>query len=58
MARQLYDRRMTFYTEYLTFKTAKHREYINMTPQVESALRKSKQFRNCREPEIGAVERI
>jgi secondary thiamine-phosphate synthase enzyme len=32
---------MRFYTEYLTFKTAKHREYINMTPQVESALRKS-----------------
>jgi secondary thiamine-phosphate synthase enzyme len=32
---------MKFYTEYLTFKTAKHREYINMTSQVESALRKS-----------------
>jgi secondary thiamine-phosphate synthase enzyme len=32
---------MNFHTEYLTFKTAKHREYINMTPQVESALRKS-----------------
>ena len=41
MTQQLYDRRMRFYTEYLTFKTAKHREYINMTPQVESALRKS-----------------
>ena len=34
--RWLYDRRMRFYTEYLTFKTAKHREYINITPQVES----------------------
>ena len=34
---------MRFYTEYLTFKTAKQREYINITPQVESALRKSEQ---------------
>jgi len=41
MTQQLYDRPMRFYTEYLTFKTAKHREYINMTEQVESALRKS-----------------
>src|SRR5580693_8993072 len=32
---------MKFHTEYLTFKTTKHREYINITPQVESALRKS-----------------
>jgi secondary thiamine-phosphate synthase enzyme len=32
---------MKFHTEYLTFRTSKHREYINMTPQVESALRKS-----------------
>ena len=32
---------MKFHTEYLTFKTAQHREYINITPQVESALRKS-----------------
>ena len=32
---------MKFHTEYLTFRTAKHREYINMTPQVETALRKS-----------------
>jgi secondary thiamine-phosphate synthase enzyme len=32
---------MKFYTEYLTFKTAKHREYINITSQVETALRKS-----------------
>ncbi len=32
---------MKFYTEYLTFKTQKHREYINITPQVESVLRKS-----------------
>jgi secondary thiamine-phosphate synthase enzyme len=33
---------MRFYTEYLTFKTANHREYINITPQVEEALRKSR----------------
>ena len=32
---------MKFHTEYLTFRTAKHREYINMTPQVEAALRNS-----------------
>src|SRR3954452_17030722 len=36
-----YDRAMRFYTEYLTFKTQKHREYINITPEVETALRKS-----------------
>ncbi|HVW11252.1 MAG TPA: secondary thiamine-phosphate synthase enzyme YjbQ [Bryobacteraceae bacterium] len=32
---------MKFHTEYLTFNTKKHREYINITQQVESALRKS-----------------
>lgn len=32
---------MKFHTEYLTFNTQKHREYINITQQVESALRKS-----------------
>ena len=32
---------MKFHTEYLTFKTTKHREYINITPQAEAALRKS-----------------
>ena len=32
---------MRFHTEYLTFRTSKHREYINITPQVEAALRKS-----------------
>jgi len=32
---------MRFYTDYLTFNTEKHREYINITPEVESALRKS-----------------
>lgn len=32
---------MKFHTEYLTFKSAKHREYINITPQIETALRKS-----------------
>jgi secondary thiamine-phosphate synthase enzyme len=33
--------RMKFHTEYLTFNTKKHREYIHITPQVEEALRKS-----------------
>ncbi len=32
---------MKFHTEYLTFKTKHHREYINITQQVEAALRKS-----------------
>ena len=32
---------MRFHTEYFTFRTQKHREYINITPQVESALAKS-----------------
>ena len=32
---------MQFHTEYLTFRTKKHREYINITPQVETALAKS-----------------
>jgi secondary thiamine-phosphate synthase enzyme len=36
-----YDRNMRFFTDYLTFRTKKLREYINITPQVESALAKS-----------------
>jgi secondary thiamine-phosphate synthase enzyme len=32
---------MKFYTEYLTFSTQKHREYLNITSQVENVLRKS-----------------
>jgi secondary thiamine-phosphate synthase enzyme len=32
---------MRFHTEYLTFRTAKHREYVNITRQVEEALAKS-----------------
>ena len=32
---------MRFHTEHLTFKTQKHREYLNITPEVEAALRKS-----------------
>jgi secondary thiamine-phosphate synthase enzyme len=32
---------MRFHTEYLTFRTVRHREYINITPQVEEALAKS-----------------
>ena len=36
-----YDRGMRFFTDYLTFRTKKLREYINITPQVEAALVKS-----------------
>jgi len=32
---------MRFHTEYLTFNTKKHREYIHITPQVETSVRKS-----------------
>jgi secondary thiamine-phosphate synthase enzyme len=32
---------MKFHTEYLTFHTKKHREYVHITPQVEAILRKS-----------------
>ena len=32
---------MNFHTEYLTFKTKHHREYIHITPQVEEIVRKS-----------------
>ena len=32
---------MKFHTEYLTFRTEKHRQYINITSRVESALAKS-----------------
>ena len=32
---------MKFHTEYLWFNTKKHREYINITPDVEAALAKS-----------------
>ena len=32
---------MKAHTEYLTFRTEEHRQYINITPQVESALKKS-----------------
>ena len=32
---------MQFYTDYLTFKTKKHREFLNITPDVERALNKS-----------------
>ncbi|HUN89956.1 MAG TPA: secondary thiamine-phosphate synthase enzyme YjbQ [Terriglobales bacterium] len=32
---------MKAHTEYLTFDTRKHREYIHITPQVEAAVRKS-----------------
>ncbi len=32
---------MRFYTEYLTFRTKQHREYINITEQVQTALMKS-----------------
>ncbi len=32
---------MKFHTEYLTFHTEKHREYVHITPQVEAAVKKS-----------------
>ena len=32
---------MKSHTEYLTFNTKKHREYIHITPQVEAAVHKS-----------------
>ncbi|MGA2436265.1 MAG: secondary thiamine-phosphate synthase enzyme YjbQ [Bryobacteraceae bacterium] len=32
---------MRFHTEYLTFHTKQHREYVNITRQVEAALSKS-----------------
>lgn len=32
---------MKVHTEYLTFNTRKHREYIHITPQVEAAVKKS-----------------
>lgn len=32
---------MRFHTEYLTFKTEKHRQYVNITGKVDSALRSS-----------------
>jgi secondary thiamine-phosphate synthase enzyme len=32
---------MKFHTEYLTFNTKEHREYIHITPQVEAAVKKS-----------------
>ncbi len=32
---------MKFHTEYLTFNTKKHRDYINITREVEAAVKKS-----------------
>ena len=32
---------MKFLTEYLTFNTRKHREYVHITPQAEAAVKKS-----------------
>jgi secondary thiamine-phosphate synthase enzyme len=32
---------MKTYTEYLWFNTKKHREYVNITPEIESILKKS-----------------
>jgi secondary thiamine-phosphate synthase enzyme len=33
--------KMKFHTEYLTFHTRKHREYVHITPQVEAVMKKS-----------------
>jgi len=32
---------MKFHTEYLTFNTTEHREYVHITPQIEAVLSKS-----------------
>jgi len=32
---------MRFHTEYLTFRTKRQREYVNITREVETALRRS-----------------
>lgn len=32
---------MRFHTEYLTFNTKKHREYVHITPQIETIVKKS-----------------
>lgn len=32
---------MRFHTEYLTFHTRKHREYVHITPQIEGIVQKS-----------------
>jgi secondary thiamine-phosphate synthase enzyme len=32
---------MKFHTEYLTFNTKEHRDYVHITPQVDAALKKS-----------------
>ena len=36
-----YDRRMRFHTEYLKFQTKQHRQYTNITSEVDGALKKS-----------------
>jgi secondary thiamine-phosphate synthase enzyme len=40
-ARAISESPKKFHTEYLTFKTKRHREYLNITREVEAALRKS-----------------
>jgi secondary thiamine-phosphate synthase enzyme len=35
------NQRMKFHTEYLTFNTKMHRDYVHITPQVETVLRNS-----------------
>ena len=39
--RPRYDRPMLFHTEYLKFQTEQHRQYINITTEVDAALKKS-----------------
>src|SRR5581483_12214800 len=36
-----YHRHMRFHTEYLKFTTKQHRQYVNITPDVDAALKKS-----------------
>lgn len=41
MNNDVLEETVNFYTEYLWFNTQKKREFINITPQVETALKKS-----------------
>ena len=42
IGRQRGNQRMKFHTEYLTFNTQQHRDYVHITPQIETILRNSK----------------
>ncbi len=40
-ARPRYDWRMRFHTEYMKFQTKQHRQYVNITTEVDAALKES-----------------